>query len=70
VDTEVTMMQLRAQPGEYFYHRVYKHDETIIVTHMGRPIAQICPLDVTEITGDGKIIGPAPITKGRPELLR
>lgn len=62
-------MQLRAEPGEYF-HLVYKHGETIIITKAGRKIAQICPIDFTKIDEKGKVHGELPLTYKRPELLR
>ena len=58
----ITMMQLRAQPGEYA-HQVYKHGETIIVTSQGRPVFKMVPVnDVTRINPDGSFDGPKPLT--------
>lgn len=66
---EITMMQLRAEPGEYF-HQVYKHGETIIITKAGRKIAQICPIENTVIDKKGRVKGEIPLTFKRPELLK
>lgn len=66
---EITMMQLRAEPGEYF-HLVYKHGETVIITKARRRIAQICPIENTMIDNKGKIHGELPLTFKKPELLR
>lgn len=65
----ITMMQLRSEPGEYF-HLVYKHGETIIITKAGREIAQICPIDTMVITSNGRSHGEMPITYKRPELIK
>ena len=41
---KITMMQLRSEPGEWINHQVYKHGQTVIITHCGKDIAQICPI--------------------------
>ena len=66
---KVTMMELRKQPGEYIYHQVYKHGQTVIITHSGKEIAQICPLENTIIDKKGKVHGQTPLTYKKPELL-
>ncbi len=62
------MMKLRSKPGEWIYHRVWKHGETITITHHGKEIAQICPVDNIVIDSKGR--GTKPLTYRRPELLR
>lgn len=58
----ITMMQLRASPGEYA-HLVYKHGETVIVTSQGRPVFKMVPVDdVTRVNSDGSFTGPKPLT--------
>lgn len=64
----VTMMKLRSEPGEWIYHQVWKHGETVVITHHGKEIAQICPLDSIVIDSKGR--GVKPLTYKRPELLR
>ena len=66
---KITMMQLRAEPGEWI-HQVYKHNETIIITKAGREVCQISPIEMTHILSNGRIKGQTPLTKNRPELLR
>jgi len=62
VSIKITMMQLRKEPGEYINHQVYKHGQTIVITHCGKEIAQICPIDSTFIDSNGKIHGATPLT--------
>jgi len=66
----ITMMQLRKEPGEYIDHLVGRHNETVIITKNGKPIAQLCPLESTTIDSKGRCHGPYPITKNRPELIK
>lgn len=44
VETTITMMMLRSQPGEYA-HRASKHGETFIVTSQSRPVFKIVPIE-------------------------
>jgi len=58
----ITMMQLRASPGEYA-HLVYKHGESFLVTSQGRPVFRMVPVDeVTIVRPDGTFTGPKPLT--------
>lgn len=65
----ITMMQLRAQPGEYG-HLVSRHGESFLVTAHGKPVFKIVPIvedflpvsDVTVIRPDGTVVGPKPLT--------
>lgn len=41
---QITMMQLRREPGEYFYRRCFKGGETFVVTYQGKEIAKIVPI--------------------------
>ena len=66
---KITMMQLRSEPGEWIYHRVGKHGDTIIITHNGKEIAQICPLVDGVIDSKGKIRGATPLTYKNPALI-
>jgi len=66
---KISMMQLRREPGEYIYHQVFKHEETIIVTHKGKEIAQICPIETTVIHSNGRIEGKTPLTYRRCSIL-
>ena len=66
----ITMMQLRSEPGEWIHHRVYKHGETIIITHCGKDIVEICPLETTVINSLGECNGQRPLTFQRPDLIR
>ena len=66
---KITMMEFRSMPGE-FVHEVYRHGKIFIITKMGKPVAQLSPLDSVVILSNGKCIGGIPITKSKPELLR
>lgn len=58
----ITMMQLRAQPGEYA-HLVSRHGESFLVTAHGKPVFKIVPLNEdTVVHPDGTIDGPKPLT--------
>lgn len=58
----ITMMQLRASPGEYA-HLVYKHGESFLVTSQGRPVFRMVPVEETTIIkSDGAVIGPKLLT--------
>lgn len=58
----ITMMQLRASPGEYA-HLVYKHGESFVVTNQGRPVFRMVPVDdMTIVHPDGTFSGPKPLT--------
>lgn len=65
----ITMMELRSEPGEWIYHQVFKHGERIVITHCGKEIAQICPLEITTIKSNGKIHGKMPLTHNCPKLI-
>jgi len=41
---KITMMQLRKEPGEYFYRRCFKGRESFVVTYQGKAIAKIEPI--------------------------
>ena len=45
----ITMMELRAKPGEYIFWRVGHDNETIYLTHGPRAIAKIVPLTKEEV---------------------
>lgn len=61
----ITMMQLRASPGEYAF-RVRADGESFIVTYQGKPCFKMVPVDdVTVVRPDGSTKGPALLTKGR-----
>lgn len=58
----ITMMQLRAAPGEYAF-RVRADGESFLVTYQGKPCFKMVPIeDVTIIRSDGSIKGPKPLT--------
>lgn len=58
----ITMMQLRASPGEYAF-RVRADGESFIVTYQGKPCFKMVPVDdVTIIKPDGSFTGPKPLT--------
>lgn len=60
----ITMMQLRASPGEYAF-RVRADGESFIVTYQGKPAFKMVPVsDDTIIMPDGRIIGARPLTLG------
>ena len=60
----ITMMELRASPGEYAF-RVRADRETFIVTYQGKPCFKMVPVDeATVILPDGTIKGPKPLTMG------
>ena len=62
-EESITMMQLRKSPGEYFWWRCFRNGESFIVTHGGKEIAKIVPLD-TVIDSQGKVSGEKPLTMG------
>ena len=53
---QITMMALRKAPGEFIYHRVFKHNEEIEITHKGKPIARIIPTDENWIKSNRKAL--------------
>jgi antitoxin (DNA-binding transcriptional repressor) of toxin-antitoxin stability system len=58
----ITMMQLRASPGEYAF-RVRVDGESFLVTYQGKPCFQMVPVEgTTIIRPDGTIKGPKPVT--------
>ena len=61
----ITMMQLRASPGEYAF-RVRADRESFLVTYQGKPCFKMVPVDdhhdATVIEGNGTIKGPTPLT--------
>lgn len=58
----ITMMQLRASPGEYAF-RVRADGESFLVTYQGKPCFRMVPIDdVTTIQSDGTFKGPKPLT--------
>jgi antitoxin (DNA-binding transcriptional repressor) of toxin-antitoxin stability system len=60
----ITMMQLRASPGEYAF-RVRADGESFLVTYQGKPCFKMVPVeDVTVVRPDGSIKGPKPLTMG------
>jgi hypothetical protein len=60
----ITMMQLRAAPGEYAF-RVRADRESFLVTYQGKPCFKMVPVDdATVVHPDGKINGPKPLTMG------
>lgn len=60
----ITMMQLRAAPGEYAF-RVRADGESFLVTYQGKPCFRMVPVgDETVIRPDGTIKGPKPLTMG------
>lgn len=60
----ITMMQLRASPGEYAF-RVRADGESFLVTYQGKPCFKMVPVeDVTIIRPDGSVKGPKPLTMG------
>jgi len=61
-DMKVTMMELRREPGEWIHHQVWKHGKTVIITHCGKEIAQICPIETTTIDNKGRCHGAVPLT--------
>lgn len=65
----ITMMQLRASPGEYAF-RVRADGESFLVTYQGKPCFKMVPIDDTTIVRpDGSFKGPKPLTYRCPELL-
>lgn len=54
---KITMMQLRKEPGEWIHHQVYKHGQTVIITHCGKDIAQICPTKRKETDATDNVQG-------------
>lgn len=60
----ITMMQLRANPGEYAF-RVRADGESFTVTYQGKPCFKMVPVDETTTTrSDGTFKGPKPLTMG------
>lgn len=60
----ITMMQLRASPGEYAF-RVRADGETFVVTYQGKPCFKMAPVDdMTIVKSDGTFKGPRPLTMG------
>ena len=60
----ITMMQLRATPGEYAF-RVRADGESFLVTYQGKPCFKMVPVeDTTVVRPDGTIKGPKPLTMG------
>ena len=60
----ITMMQLRASPGEYAF-RVRADGESFLVTYQGKPCFKMVPVeDMTVVRPDGTFKGPKPITMG------
>jgi len=58
----ITMMQLRASPGEYAF-RVRADGESFMVTYQGKPCFKMVPVeDTTIVHPDGTFKGPKPIT--------
>lgn len=58
----ITMMQLRASPGEYAF-RVRADGESFLVTYQGKPCFRMVPIDdVTIIRSDGTVKGAKPLT--------
>lgn len=61
----ITMMQLRASPGEYAF-RVRADGESFVVTYQGKPCFKMVPVDdMTIVRSDGSFTGPKPVTMGR-----
>lgn len=54
---EITMMQLRKQPGEWIYYQVFRQAKTLIITHSGKQIAVIKPIEPLIVEQDGSIHG-------------
>lgn len=67
---KITMMELRREPGEWIHHQVWKHGQTILITHCGKNIAIISSIQDTIIDSKGRIHGKTPLTYKRPELLK
>jgi antitoxin (DNA-binding transcriptional repressor) of toxin-antitoxin stability system len=60
----ITMMQLRASPGEYAF-RVRADGESFLVTYQGKPCFKMVPIEsTTVIRPDGTFKGPKPLTMG------
>jgi antitoxin (DNA-binding transcriptional repressor) of toxin-antitoxin stability system len=60
----ITMMQLRANPGEYAF-RVRADGETFLVTYQGKPCFKMVPVeDMTVVRSNGTFKGPKPLTIG------
>ena len=60
----ITMMELRASPGEYAF-RVRADGESFLVTYQGKPCFKMVPVDdVTAVRPDGTFKGPKPLTMG------
>lgn len=60
----ITMMELRASPGEYAF-RVRADGESFLVTYQGKPCFKMVPVDETIIVRkDGTTKGPKPVTFG------
>lgn len=60
----ITMMQLRASPGEYAF-RVRADGESFLVTYQGKACFKMVPVDdVTTVRPDGTFTGPKPLTMG------
>lgn len=58
----ITMMQLRASPGEYAF-RVRADGESFLVTYQGKPCFKMVPIEeTTTILPDGSFKGPKPLT--------
>lgn len=58
----ITMMQLRANPGEYAF-RVRADGESFLVTYQGKPCFKMVPVEeVTVVRPDGTFKGPKPLT--------
>ena len=67
----ITAMDFRKRPG-YFFFRVAQDHESFIITHQGKPVARLVPMDeddVTVIHSDGTIKGKIPLTYRRPDLI-
>jgi antitoxin (DNA-binding transcriptional repressor) of toxin-antitoxin stability system len=60
----ITMMQLRAAPGEYAF-RVRADGESFLVTYQGKPCFKMVPVeDSTVVRPDGTFKGSKPLTMG------
>ena len=62
---QVTAMQFRQRPG-YFFFRVIHDRESFIITHCGKAVARLTPIDdSTVIESNGTIKGEKPLTMRR-----
>mgnify|MGYP001612448231 FL=1 len=65
----ITAMDFRKRPG-YFFFRVAQDHESFTITHQGKPVARLVPMDdVIVIESDGTIKGEKPLTWKRPDLV-